>query len=123
MKNTNPICKVDADGTKRWWLNNKLHRDNGLPAVEYADGTKRWYLNGKLHRDNGLPAIEYADGSKSWYINGERHRDNGLPAIEWSNETKVWWYLNDKKFTEPEYFKELYRLGKITKEELFIHLI
>ena len=74
MKNTNPTCKVDADGTKAWRVNGKLHRDNGLPAVERADGTKAWYLN-------------------------------------------------DKTFTEPEYFKELYKLGKITKEELFVHLI
>ena len=74
MKNTNPVCKVDADGSKVWRLNGKLHRDNDLPAVEYADGSKEWWLNGK-------------------------------------------------NFTEPEYFKELYRLGKITKKELFIHLI
>ena len=34
------------------------------------NGTKRWYSNGKLHREDG-PAIEYANGSKSWYINGK----------------------------------------------------
>ena len=31
-------------------------------------GTKSWFLNGELHREDG-PAIEYADGSKSWYLN------------------------------------------------------
>ena len=34
------------------------------------DGTKSWYLNGKLHREDG-PAIECADGNKFWYLNGE----------------------------------------------------
>jgi hypothetical protein len=37
---------IDANGTKRWWLNGKFHREDG-PAVEYADGDKAWYLNGK----------------------------------------------------------------------------
>ena len=63
-----------------------------------------------------------SDGTKSWWLNGELHRDNGLPAYEGADGRKEWW-LNDRQFTEPEYFKELYRLGKITKEELFIHLI
>ena len=122
MKNTNPVCKVDADGSKVWRLNGKLHRDNDLPAVEYADGTKQWWLNGELHRDNDLPAVEYADGTKAWYLNGKLHKDNGLPAVEYADGTKLW-YLNDRQFTEPEYFKELYKIGKITKEELFVHLI
>ena len=35
-------------GAKEWWLNGKLHREDG-PAIEWADGSKEWYLNGKLH--------------------------------------------------------------------------
>ena len=66
---TTPIMTIDADGTKMWWLNGKLHREDG-PAIEYADGTKEWWLNGKLHRTDG-PAVEYADGTKKWYLNGE----------------------------------------------------
>jgi len=38
--------KVWANGDKEWYLNDKLHREDG-PAVEWASGTKRWYLNGK----------------------------------------------------------------------------
>lgn len=41
---------------------------NGL--VEKEDGSKFWYRNGKLHREDG-PAREYADGSKLWYQNGK----------------------------------------------------
>ena len=36
----------------------------------YDNGDKHWYLNGKLHREDG-PAVERADDSKSWYLNDE----------------------------------------------------
>ena len=36
----------------------------------YENGDKEWYLNGKLHREDG-PAVEYADGSKYWYLDGK----------------------------------------------------
>ncbi len=61
--------EVNPNGTKRWYLNGKPHREDG-PAVEYPTGTKKWYLNGKLHREDG-PAIEYAIGDKWWYLNGK----------------------------------------------------
>ena len=65
---------VTKDGTKRWYLNGKRHREDG-PAVEYPNGTKRWFLNGKLHREDG-PAIEYLGGTKWWYLNGKRLSEN-----------------------------------------------
>ena len=37
-------------------------------CIEYTNGSKHWYLNGKLHREDG-PAIEYANGSKEWLVN------------------------------------------------------
>ena len=61
--------KVYPDGTKYWYLNDKLHREDG-PACEYVNGDKSWYLNGKYHREDG-PAIEGSDGSKHWYLNGK----------------------------------------------------
>jgi hypothetical protein len=48
--------KVNSDGYKSWYLNDKLHREDG-PACKYSDGSKYWYLNGKLHRKDG-PAVE-----------------------------------------------------------------
>jgi hypothetical protein len=91
--------KIDEYGTKRWYINNKLHREDG-PAVECADGYKAWYINGKLHRENG-PAAEYADGDKWWYINGKLHRENG-PAAEYADGDK-WWYINDVELTEEQF--------------------
>ena len=57
--------KIDSFGTKRYFLNRVLHREEG-PAIEYIDGEKHWYKNGELHRENG-PAIERANGTKKWY--------------------------------------------------------
>ena len=41
-----PVTKTDEHGTTRWYLNDKLHREDG-PAAEYATGGKYWYLNGE----------------------------------------------------------------------------
>ena len=69
------------------------HRDGGLPAIERADGTKEFWVNDRLHRDGGLPAIKRADGYKAYFVNGQLHRDGGLPAIEWAGGTKAY-YVN-----------------------------
>ena len=76
------VCKIDSYGDKCWRLNDKLHREKDLPAVECANGDKYWYINGELHRDNGLPAVDEVNGDKCWYVHGKLHRDNDLPAIE-----------------------------------------
>ena len=38
--------KIHNDGSKYWYLNDQLHREDG-PAIEHADGTKHWFLNDK----------------------------------------------------------------------------
>ena len=91
--------KVYPNGDKEWYLNGKLHREDG-PAVEWADGYKEWFLNGKLHREDG-PAVESAFGHKEWFLNGKLHREDG-PAIEYSTGTKKW-FLNDKSMSEDEH--------------------
>ena len=81
--NTMKTYKVDvySTGSKEWYLNGKLHREDG-PAIEDADGSKFWFINGKLHREDG-PACEWADGSKSWFINGKE-----LSEAEFNARTK-----------------------------------
>ena len=93
--------KINKYGSKYWYLNGKLHREDG-PAVEYSDRDKEWYLNGKRHREDG-PAIEYSDGDKSWYLNGKCHREDG-PAVENADGYKAW-YLNGKQISEYEFNK------------------
>ena len=91
--------KVHDNGDKEWYLNDKLHREDG-PAIELADGDKVWYINGKEHREDG-PAMEYADGEKVWSLNGELHREDG-PAVERADGYKMW-FLNGKELTEEEF--------------------
>ena len=66
----------------------------------YDDGSKYWYLNGKIHREDG-PAVEFANGYKTWWVNGKPHRTDG-PAIEYDSGTKVW-YVNGQKMSEKEF--------------------
>jgi hypothetical protein len=68
MDNNKPICKVDTNGSKFWYLNRKLHREDG-PAIEYTNSYKEWWLNGHRHREDG-PAVEEINGHKEWYLNG-----------------------------------------------------
>ena len=87
--NKKSICETSNSGNKYWWLNGKLHREDG-PAIEYLDGTKAWFLNGKLHREDG-PAIELLSGHKEWWLNGLCHRSDG-PAVEYVDGHKEWHY-------------------------------
>ena len=98
--------EIDEYGTKEWFIEGKLHREDG-PAIEWNDGDKKWYKEGKFHREDG-PAIECADGSEEWYLEGKLHREDG-PAIKLSNGYKIYYYL-DKRIkckSDEEYFKLL----------------
>ena len=101
---------VDKGGSKRWYLNNELHREDG-PAVDSTNGTQLWFINGKPHREDGA-ASEWASGNKFWYLNGKQHREDG-PAVEMADGTKFW-YLNAILLSHPIEFD--------TMEEWFKHL-
>lgn len=65
-------------------FNNELHSFDDKPAIIYPNGIQYWCKNDKLHRDNDLPAIVISRSNfqaKHWFINGQLHRDNDLPAI------------------------------------------
>lgn len=57
------------DGSKRWYLDGQLHRDDG-PAFESIDGTKMWFRQGKMHREDG-PALIQPDGSEEFWLGGK----------------------------------------------------
>ena len=71
--NNQPVCKIDKDGNKEWFLNGEYHREDG-PAIEFANGNKAWYLHGKYHREDG-PAFEgypgYIGIYQKWYLEDE----------------------------------------------------
>ena len=81
----------------------------------WVNGSKEWYLNGNLHREDG-PAREYPDGNKYWHLNGHLHREDG-PAVEWANGTKLW-YLNDQEYTEEEFNQKTQKPKELTVAEL-----
>jgi hypothetical protein len=108
------IVKVDDNGSSCWYLNGKIHREDG-PAVESYDGSRYWYLNGNYHREDG-PAIEHTNGTRQWYLNGLRHREDG-PAIEHTNGTR-YWYLNGVEYTEEEFLKKTAKVKELTVAEI-----
>ena len=102
MSKKEQFIHVDERGTKRYFSDREmtiLHREDG-PAIEWANGSKEWYINDKLHREDG-PACEYAAGGKHWCINGKLHREDG-PAFEGADGGKQW-YINGKQLTEEEF--------------------
>ncbi len=62
----------------------------------------------KIHREDGLPTVEYNNGDRKCYINCRKHRTDG-PVVEWINGYKSW-YLNDIRYTEEEFNQELIKL-------------
>ena len=106
--------EVDSDGSKEWYLNDKLHREDG-PAVEYFDGSKEWYLKGIRHREDG-PAVEDADGCKEWWLNGKLHREDG-PALNHLYGSKEW-YLDGFRYTEKEFNKKMSAAVEMTWSEI-----
>ena len=84
-----PECKTYPNGDKYWFLNDKLHREDG-PAVEYANRTKQWWLNGKRHREDG-PAIEWTSGNKEWYLNGKTTHPEAIVDL-WLSRGVFCWY-------------------------------
>lgn len=41
----NTVYLVDRFGTKKWYVNGELHREDG-PAYEDTNADKEWWLNG-----------------------------------------------------------------------------
>ena len=105
---------VYENGTRRWFLNGQLHREDG-PAVEMPDGHKTWVLNGQLHREDG-PAIVWADGTKKWFLHGRCHRTDG-PAVEGADGRKDW-YLNGDWFSEEEHRRRTQPVKELTVSDL-----
>ena len=71
-----PTMEVSDSGTKSWWLNGELHREDG-PAMEWADGDKYWWLNGLPVTEEevmGTKKVNYAEFVESMIITEGRDR-------------------------------------------------
>jgi hypothetical protein len=95
-----------------WGLQKRLSR--GIKVMT-NNGDKSWFLNGKLHREDG-PAVEWSDGSKFWYLNNKQHREDG-PAVEYNNGTKCW-FLNDERLTEEEFNERMTPTVEMTMAQI-----
>ncbi|AYV83875.1 MAG: hypothetical protein Hyperionvirus13_18 [Hyperionvirus sp.] len=114
--------RIDCMGTRFWYKNGLLDRDDGA-AIEYRSGKIReWFVGGLRHRSDG-PAVESPD-EKRWYFMGVLHRDNG-PAVENINGTQLW-YKNGKLHREdgpaaiyPMGYVEFYKNNKRTERSVY----
>ena len=68
-----PECKTYANGTKEWYLNGKIHREDG-PAIEWASGYKGWWLNGKKLTEQEHQAQTQACTNKLIEIDGKKYK-------------------------------------------------
>jgi len=55
VASTVKIYENGANGDNSWWVNGKLHRDGGRPAIERANGEKEWWLNGVRYYPDRYP--------------------------------------------------------------------
>jgi len=81
---------------------------NGLHIDQF--GAKFYYLNDKFHREENLPAIEWENGDKWYFVNGKCHRENGPAKIGQSKDgtqLQDLYYINDVRFSEEDYWKEI----------------
>ena len=108
-----PTVEVDDSGNKFWYLNGKLHREDG-PAIERADGNKSWYLNGVNVTEEdvmGNKKVDYADFVEDMVMTYGRDRlaENTLGLVGEAGEVaeKVKKFFRDNKLDEEAIQKEL----------------
>lgn len=54
-------CEIALNGTKVWWFNGQIHREDG-PAIERLDGTCGWWLYDKeLYLDDMIGDVKLND--------------------------------------------------------------
>lgn len=92
--------RYESNGTVEYFKDDKLHRDNDLPAVINADGYKFWFEQGIINRLHG-PAVEGPEGDKAYYVNGKLHNDFGPALIDKFGRKE--WHLDGQKLTEEKF--------------------
>ena len=98
--------KQTTKQNKNTILGNKEITETAIVSTRISStGTKKWYLNGQLHRDDDLPAVAYKNGSECWYIRGTRHREYNKPAVILCNgNVKYEEYWNNGEFISGHIF-------------------
>jgi hypothetical protein len=79
------------DGTRKWYVNGKPHRDGDKPNVVLADGTQKWTdEDERLHREGSRPALIRPNGDCKWYVRGVLGRDGDEPTVVLADGTQMW---------------------------------
>lgn len=102
-KPTKHISSDDYEVKERWYLNGKIHREDGPAYTSWIEGgqilyKRIWMQNDEYHREDGPAGIYYNDDgnidSEVWYINGECHKLDGPAWIGYENgkiyNTQYW---------------------------------
>ena len=69
----------------------------------------------------GAYHVIYPNGAEHWLVDNQYHCEDG-PAYIWTDGTE-WYYLYGIEYQKSDYYKELYKRGLLSKQELFIVLL
>ena len=65
------FLEISPNGDKIWKkLNGEFHNENG-PAYQ-GSISKAWWINNKLHREDGPSIMDYPGRTREFWINHER---------------------------------------------------
>lgn len=91
--------KMRIEDGEEVWRNflGKLHREDG-PAVIDANGTKAFYIDGRLHNDFGPALQNVEEGLFQFFLNGKwlSFEDFIKTRVGWTDAQKVEFYLKWK---------------------------
>lgn len=115
---------TEPDGTRKHYVDGKLHGAGDMPAEVRTNGTQLWYKNGKLHRDDGKPAMVTLNGAFKYAVDGKYHRLGGQPAIVLAvgDYRQQWWENGEiKRAVLKNGNQEWYAAGCTDKKETVLH--
>lgn len=96
--------------SKTWFINSKLHRDDG-PAAIIENYMISYCRNGKYHRDNDLPAVinlHIARKAAAYFT---------LPNSPRLESPSAFWCIDGVQKEQPKWFKDLNPKEKLTQVE------
>lgn len=111
------VCKITRSGSRFWYHNTKLHRDDGPASITYHPTLTTLI---KYYKIGYTKSKKYKDCLMvhSWYHNGKRHRIDG-PALIQSDGYVAYYlegvYLTEKKFkSKLKIYKFHMRIKRLT---------
>lgn len=84
---------------------------------QYSDelGFVYWYVNGKLHREDGPAVISIHDKSEYWYKDGDSHRLDGPASINRNMDGTISceeYFVEGMGYDKKTFYKKYYDKGR-----------